>query len=59
MSDGKIVLDRQAFKALASETRIDVLKRLDERRMTQTELAATLHMTVQSVSEHLNQLASP
>ena len=39
MVEDKITLDRDAFKSLASETRIKILKSLDRRRKMGTELA--------------------
>jgi DNA-binding transcriptional ArsR family regulator len=38
----KIVIDRKALLALASETRIEILKQLGTRRMTLTELSTNL-----------------
>ncbi|MBI5229376.1 winged helix-turn-helix transcriptional regulator [Candidatus Micrarchaeota archaeon] len=52
----RITLDKNAFKALASETRVEVLKRLDYRRMTQSELAHLMGLSVQAISEHLEKL---
>ena len=38
----KIVLDSEAFKALASDTRLEILKALDVRRLTVSELGRAL-----------------
>ncbi len=55
--DEKIVLDKSAFKALASDTRIAILKELDKRRKTLTELSETLNLAVATVKEHVDQLS--
>ncbi len=51
-----IRLDKETFKALASGTRVDVLKLLNQRRHMQTEIAAVLHLSVPTVKEHLDAL---
>gem|GEM_PF-2107349 len=52
----KIILDREALKTLAADTRVTILKLLAERRATQTELAEQLSLSVPSVKEHLDEL---
>ncbi len=52
----KIIIDRKALFALASETRIEILKKLDKRRMTLTELSESLNMSKTTVKEHLDKL---
>lgn len=52
----KITLDREVFKALASDTRLDILKALDERQKTVTELAKQLELNKSTVLEHLEKL---
>lgn len=52
----KITLDAETFKALASATRLTVLKALDERRKTLTELARDLDLNKATVHEHLGLL---
>lgn len=52
----KIIIDRKALFALASETRIEILKKLDERRTTLTELSESLDMSKTAVKEHLDKL---
>lgn len=54
--DQKIVLNKNSFMALASESRIDVLKKLDERQMTVSELAKNLEMSKPAVLKHLSKL---
>ncbi len=39
MDPGTITLDRDSFKALASEVRVEILKQLEARRMTVTDLS--------------------
>ncbi len=50
----KIVIDRKTIFALASNTRIEILKKLNERRMTLTELSESLNMAKTTVKEHLD-----
>jgi len=52
-----IVLDRQSFKALAVDTRVDIMKLLGTRRHTQSELAAALSLSVPTVKQHLDALS--
>ncbi len=52
----KIILDLSTFKALAGETRVAILKQLQERKHMQTELASELNLAVPTVKEHLNAL---
>lgn len=52
----KITLDREVFKALASDTRLDILKALDVRQKTVTELAKELELNKATVFEHLEKL---
>ncbi|HVM45504.1 MAG TPA: winged helix-turn-helix domain-containing protein, partial [Candidatus Thermoplasmatota archaeon] len=52
----KITLDRDVFKALASDTRLDILKKLDARQKTVTELAKELELNKSTVLEHLEKL---
>ncbi|MEW5760504.1 MAG: ArsR family transcriptional regulator [Candidatus Thermoplasmatota archaeon] len=58
MSDeGSITLDRKTFRVLASETRIAILKALDEKQKTISDLARELGMNKATVFEHLEQMA--
>jgi len=52
----KITLDQESFKALASEVRVEVLKRLDERRQTVTDLSNLLGLSKPTLLEHLEKL---
>ena len=51
-----ITLDQESFKALASEVRVDILKRLDERRQTVTDLSGLLSLSKPTLLEHLEKL---
>ena len=51
-----IRLDKETFKALASGTRVDILKLLGQRRHMQTEIAAVLSLSTPTVKEHLDAL---
>jgi DNA-binding transcriptional ArsR family regulator len=52
----KITLDQESFKALASDTRIEILKRLDRSQMTVTDLANDLKVNKSAVYKHLSRL---
>ena len=54
--DDCITIDKRVLKALGAETRINILKRLAEKRKTQSQLASDLGMAVPSVKEHLESL---
>jgi DNA-binding transcriptional ArsR family regulator len=56
MAEEKITLDRETFKTLASGTRVDILKSLDRRRKTLSELSKQFGMSVSTVKEHLETL---
>jgi predicted ArsR family transcriptional regulator len=54
--EDKITLDREAFKALSSDTRIGILKSLKRRRKMLAELSKELRMSNSTVKEHLDNL---
>jgi DNA-binding transcriptional ArsR family regulator len=54
----RITLDAETFKALASPTRLTVLRALDERRKTLTEISRDLALNKATVHEHLALLAA-
>jgi DNA-binding transcriptional ArsR family regulator len=57
--DDNITLDKETFKALAIDTRVNILKKLDERfQLTLTDLATEFGMAPSTISEHLDKLAS-
>jgi len=51
-------LDLQILKALASERRIEILKCLDQRRMTLSELSGMLDLAPPTVLKHLEHLTA-
>ena len=51
-------LDKNTIKALAADTRIDILKSLQKRRKMPTELAKELGLATSTVTEHLQHLES-
>ena len=53
-----ISLDQQSFKALAGTKRIAILKSLNSRNKTQSELSQDLKLSVPTIKEHLNLLAN-
>lgn len=52
----KIVLDQESFKALASDTRIEILKKLDGTQMTVTDLANSMQVNKSAIHKHLTRL---
>ena len=52
----KVTLDRDAFKALASDTRLMILRSLDGKKMTVTELSNVTKMNKATMHEHLGKL---
>jgi DNA-binding transcriptional ArsR family regulator len=50
--DKRIILDDKSFKALSAETRIQILKKLLERRMTLSELSKKLSLKNSTIKEH-------
>ena len=54
----KVTLDRDAFKVLASDTRLEILRSLDGKNMTVTELSTETKMNKATLHEHLNKLQS-
>jgi len=56
--DEKITLDKDTFKTLSSETRINILKSLSKRRKTLTELSKQFNMSASTIKEHLDNLCT-
>ncbi len=56
MINRKIVLDQESFKALASDTRIEILKKLDNTQLTVTDLANAMLVNKSAVHKHLTRL---
>lgn len=51
-----MTIDRETLKVLSSDTRLDILKSLSERKKTVTELAENLNLSKSTVHEHLKLL---
>ncbi len=56
MINRKIVLDQESFKALASDTRIEILKKLDGTQLTVTDLANAMSVNKSAIHKHLTRL---
>jgi DNA-binding transcriptional ArsR family regulator len=56
VSSDRVVLDRESFKALSSKTRIAILKALDEKRMTITQLSEKLGISKPALLKHMEGL---
>jgi len=54
----KITLDQESFKALASDVRVGILKHLDVRRETVTDLSGLMTLSKPTLLEHLEKLQS-
>lgn len=52
----KITLDKDTFKVLASDTRLNILRSLDGKKMTLTELGKQTSLNKATLHEHLNKL---
>jgi DNA-binding transcriptional ArsR family regulator len=52
----RIALDPKTLKVLAAETRVRIMKMLDRRAMTQSEIAGELRMSLPTIGEHLRAL---
>ncbi len=52
----KIILDDTSFKALSSDSRVSILKNLNTRRMTLSELSKRLELENSTIKEHCNLL---
>jgi len=52
----KVSLDIQSFKALASETRLDILRALDGKKMNLTDICSITNLNKVTLHEHLNKL---
>jgi DNA-binding transcriptional ArsR family regulator len=52
----KITIDQKTFKVLASETRVGILKNLDKKQMTVTDLSRAMNMSKATMFEHLEKL---
>lgn len=53
----KITLDREAFKVLAADTRVDILRRLEQHKETLTDISGGMGLSPSTVKEHLDRLS--
>ncbi|MCK5290395.1 MAG: winged helix-turn-helix transcriptional regulator [Thermoplasmata archaeon] len=56
--EGSVTLDTESMKALSSEARGRILKALDEKRMTLSDLSRELNLSKPTLKEHLAKLES-
>ncbi|MFZ2071633.1 MAG: winged helix-turn-helix domain-containing protein [Halobacteriota archaeon] len=56
MTDDKIALDKKILCALSSDTRANILKSIDIRRMTTSELSRRLNLPKSTIHENLKRL---
>jgi DNA-binding transcriptional ArsR family regulator len=56
MRMSKVTIDRDTFKALASDARLEILKALDGRRMNLSEISRKTNLNKATVHEHLGKL---
>jgi DNA-binding transcriptional ArsR family regulator len=54
----KVSLDLDSFKALASETRLEILKALDGKKMNLNEITKATNLHKMTLHEHLSKLTS-
>jgi DNA-binding transcriptional ArsR family regulator len=52
----KVTLDRETFKALASDTRLDILKSLDGKNMSLKDICTSTNLNKATLHEHLVKL---
>jgi DNA-binding transcriptional ArsR family regulator len=52
----KVTLDMAAFKALASDTRLDILKSLDGKKMSLKDISNATKLNKATLHEHLSKL---
>jgi DNA-binding transcriptional ArsR family regulator len=52
----KVTLDRDAFKALASDTRLDILRVLDGKKMSLKDISSVTKLNKATLHEHLSKL---
>jgi DNA-binding transcriptional ArsR family regulator len=53
MEDERILIDRQTLKAIASDTRMDILKLIYYRKYTLSEISFKLKLSAPTIKEHL------
>lgn len=55
--DDKITIDKETLKAIASDTRLDILKQLDRKKQTLSDLSKALKLSSPTIKEHLDVLS--
>ncbi len=53
----KVTLNKDAFKALASDTRLEIIRSLDGKKMNLTELSKETNLNKATLHEHLTKLS--
>ena len=56
--DDKITIDKDTLKAIASDTRLDILKQLDKKKHTLSDLSKSLNLSGPTIKEHLDVLSN-
>ena len=56
MDEKGVILNKELFEVLSSDTRIDILKSLNTRRKTNSELAKELSLKASTIHHHLERL---
>src|SRR4030042_3332046 len=52
----KVTLDRETFKALASDTRLDIIRALDGKNMSLNDICKATNLNKATLHEHLTKL---
>ncbi len=55
--DEKITIDKDTLKAIASDTRLNILKQLDKKKYTLSDLSKSLKLSGPTIKEHLDVLS--
>ncbi|HOZ36055.1 MAG TPA: winged helix-turn-helix domain-containing protein [archaeon] len=56
--EDKITIDKETLKAIASDTRLDIIKQLDRKKQTLSDLSKSLKLSGPTIKEHLEVLAN-
>jgi DNA-binding transcriptional ArsR family regulator len=56
--DDKITIDKETLKAIASDSRLNILKSLDKKKKTLSDLSTELKLSNPTIKEHLDILSS-
>ncbi|NLO78207.1 MAG: winged helix-turn-helix transcriptional regulator, partial [Methanomicrobiales archaeon] len=56
MDEKGVILNKELFEVLSSDIRIDILKSLNTRRKTNSELAKELSLKASTIHHHLERL---